>query len=101
MSVRIQSVKLNQLEYNTNRDPKSYRRHPGEDFSLAARLAGQGTAKVRFEVGGKVVCEQAVELPGLFHCQTKFDQCGTYLGKLVVDGGGEQRVRLDVVEHHW
>ena len=97
MKKLVKVVKLNNLQYNANRDPEVYRRCIKEPFRA-------GTAKARFEVDGKTICEKSVSLPGTFDCEVSFDSAGIRLGMLTVDGNGEshaQNLRLDVMDHAW
>lgn len=100
----VKFLKLNGLQYNPNRDPQFYRRLAKQPFQLQASLDGTGTAKARFEVEGKVVCEKSVPLPGKFDCQLSFDTPGTRVGAFTVEFGTEsfqQDIRLDVMDHEW
>ena len=100
----LKMVKLNNLQYNPNRDPQVYRRSVNKDFRLQALLNGSGAAKAKFEVDGKVVGEGSVNLPGTFECKFSYDTAGTRIGTLVIEGNGEsvkQDVRVDVMEHDW
>lgn len=104
MKKLVKLVKLNNLQYNTNRDPEVYRRSVNEPFRLQALLDGSGAAKARFEVDGEAVCEKSIALPGTFDCSVRFPSAGIRLGTLVVEGGGETvtlNLRLDVMEHAW
>lgn len=94
-------VKLNNLEYNPNRDPEFYRRQPGKPFRIQALLQGSGTAKGRVEVEGESTCESTVSLPGTYECTLSFDTPGVRVARLVIESGNEtytQDIRLDVVE---
>ncbi len=100
----VKLVKLNNLQYNPNRDPNVYRRPVNKEFRLQALLDGQGSAKASFTVDGKTLCESTVQLPGTFECKFKFPQADTHIGELVIEGHGEtyrQNIRIDVVEHEW
>ncbi len=104
MKKLVKLVKLNNLQYNMNRDPEVYRRAVNEEFRVQALLDGEGTAKARFVVDGETKCEKSVSLPGTFECKLAYDKPGTYVGTLVVEGNGEtftQELRLDVREHAW
>lgn len=100
----VKLIKLNNLQYNPNRDPEVYRRPVNKEFRLQALLNGSGTAKARFEAEGKVLCESTVNLPGSFECKFSFDSAGTRIGTLSIEGAGEnytQDIRIDVTEHAW
>lgn len=104
MQKLVKLVKVNNLQYNANRDPEFYRRTPHQEFRIQALLGDSGTAKSRFEVEGKIVCEKSVSLPGTFECRCSFNTPGTRIGKLTIEANGEtyrQDIRLDVVEHEW
>lgn len=100
----VKLIKLNNLQYNPNRDPEVYRRPVNKEFRLQALLNGSGTAKARFEAEGKVLCESTVNLPGSFECKFSYDSPGTRIGTLTIEGPGEsftQDIRIDVTEHAW
>ncbi len=98
----VKLIKLNNLQYNANRDPAFYRRPVNEEFRLQAMLGGSGEAKARFTVGDEVLCESTIPLPGHFDCKFSYDTAGTRIGVLTIDGGASQfreTVRIDVLEH--
>lgn len=98
----VKLIKLNNLQYNANRDPAFYRRPVNEDFRLQALLNGSGEAKAVFTVEGETLCESTVKLPGTFDCSFRYDTAGTRVGVLTIDGGNEQfreNIRIDVLEH--
>lgn len=100
----VKLVKLNNLQYNPNRDPEVYRRPVNKEFRLQALLDGTGTAKAKFIVDGKALCDSTVTLPGTFECKFKFSEPATHIGELVIEGNGEtyhQNIRIDVEEHAW
>lgn len=100
----VKLVKLNNLQYNVNRDPNVYRRPVNKDFRLQALLDGRGTAKCLFTVNGETKGETTVNLPGTFECTFNYPKAGSYVGKLSIEGNGEtyhQDIRIDVVEHAW
>ena len=100
----IKQVKLNQLEYNPNRDPQVYRRVINKSFDLSVRLAGSGSAKVSLIADGVTLAESDVSLPGNFAASPSFDSAGTRLGTVTVNKDGESyttHVRFDVMEHDW
>ena len=100
----VRLVKLNNLQYNANRDPDVYRRSVGKSFRIQALLVGTGPAKASFTVNGKVLGEASISLPGRFDCEVAFDTAGTRVGILSIEGNGEtftQELRLDTVEHDW
>lgn len=98
----VKLIKLNNLQYNVNRDPAFYRRSIHESFRLQALLGGNGEARARFEVEGTTLCEDTITLPGNFDCHFSYDTPGTRVGFLTIEGSGQQvreTVRIDVLEH--
>jgi hypothetical protein len=98
----VKLVKLNNLQYNPNRDPQVYRRAAGEPFRIQALLNGGGSARCRItESSGTVLAEQTVALPGTFTQEIAFPDAGTRMVMLTVEAGAEryaQDLRLDVLE---
>ncbi|MCC6610711.1 MAG: hypothetical protein IT515_13685 [Burkholderiales bacterium] len=105
MKKLVKLVKLNNLQYNPNRDPQVYRRVAGEAFRIQAYLDGPGTAQcVVRDAAGKAMVERAVPAPGPFTHELAFDKPGQYLVTLEVSRNGERfalPLRLDVLEHAW
>lgn len=104
MSDIVQRIILNNLQYNTNRDPQVYRRLANETFRIQAALGGSGTASVSFSVDGNEIANESVNLPGKFSCETSFDSAGIRVGTLTVEANGETSshdIRLDVLDHAW
>lgn len=98
----VKLIKLNNLQYNANRDPAFYRRPVNEAFRLQAMLNGTGQAKARFTVGSETLCESTITLPGTFDCSFSYGTAGTRVGVLTIDGPAEQyrsNIRIDVLEH--
>lgn len=98
----VKLIKLNNLQYNANRDPAFYRRPVHEPFRLQALLGGNGQAKARFEVEGTTLCEETIQLPGNFDCRFSYDTPGTRVGILTIEGAGQhirETVRIDVLKH--
>jgi hypothetical protein len=98
----VKLIKLNNLQYNANRDPAFYRRPVNEEFRLQAMLNGSGEAKAMFTVEGETLCESTIDLPGTFDCKFSYDTAGTRIGVLTIDGAAEQfreTVRIDVLKH--
>ena len=103
MSDAIRMIRLNNLQYNPNRDPQVYRRLPNQPFRLEVDIVGEGTAKVSFEADGQKE-QQTVNLLGRFECQMSFDTPASRVGVLIVDINGdlsERYIRLDVMDHAW
>lgn len=104
MANPIKQIKMNQLEYNSNRDPQVYRRVINKPFNLKVNLAGSGNAKVTLSVAGNTLAEGSVTLPGVFEANPSFDTAGTRVGTIQISVGGENyqsHVRFDVMEHAW
>lgn len=104
MSKLVKLIKLNNLQYNPNRDPEVYRRVPNKPFRIQAVLTGTGKARAKVEVEGATSCNQSVDLPGTFTCDLVFSTPGVRVATLVVEGMGEsyvQHLRLDVMAHEW
>lgn len=100
----IKRIRLNNVQYNPNRDPQFYRRTVGEEFRLQVFLDGGGRAQARLEAEGATLCEAEVALPGAFDCRFRFDRPGTRVGTVTVVRDGDtvrQDIRLDVEAHAW
>lgn len=104
MGKTVKLIRLNNLEYNANRDPAVYRRVPKKPFRIQALLGGQGSAKGRVEVEGARQCVKDVALPGTYTCEVSFDTPGVRVATLVIEAAGQeyrQDLLLDVMEHAW
>lgn len=105
MKKLVKLVKLNNLQYNANRDPQVYRRLANENFRIQALLDGSGSATCKLtDTTGKVLVEKNVPLPGTFTHEISFPTPGIRVVTLSVEGGGEkfaQDLRLDVLDHAW
>ena len=104
MNKLVRLIRLNNLQYNANRDPQVYRSVPHRPFRIQAVLGGTGTARAKVEVDGTIPCNQSIELPGTFACDVSFDTPGVRVATLFVETAGEsfaQDIRLDVMEHEW
>ncbi|HSO08093.1 MAG TPA: hypothetical protein VLW45_12700 [Pelomicrobium sp.] len=101
----LKMLKINNLQYNANRDPEVYRRAVNKPFRIQAVLAGSGTARCQLvDAAGKVVADKSLQLPGTFTHELSYGAPGVHVLRLKVEGGGqvaEQDLRLDVVEHDW
>lgn len=101
----VKLIRLNNLQYNPNRDPAVYRRAVNESFRVQALLDGTGEARCGlYDAQGKAIVEKSVALPGTFTHEVAFDTPGTRIVTLTVDGNGRkfsQDLRLDVLEHAW
>jgi len=105
MKKLVKLIKMNNLQYNANRDPQVYRRCANENFRIQALLDGAGQAKCKItDVAGKVLAEKNVALPGTFTHEISFPTPGIRVVTLSVEGSGEkfsQDLRLDVMDHAW
>ncbi len=105
MKKLVKLIKMNNLQYNANRDPEVYRRCANENFRIQVLLDGAGTANCKIaDVTGKVIAEKTVGLPGTFTHEISFPTPGIRVVTLSVESSGEkfsQDLRLDVMEHAW
>lgn len=105
MTAVVRLTRLNNLQYNPNRDPQAWRRCPGEAFRIQALLAGHGEVRCRLrDAGGALLAERTVTAPGTFTHEVAWDTPGSRLLALELDGPGlayRQDLRLDVTEHAW
>lgn len=101
----IKMIKINNLQYNVNRDPQAYRRSVNEVFRIQALLSGAGTARCALrDAKNQVIAEKAISLPGSFTHELAFATAGARIITLSVEGAGQkfsQDLRLDVMEHAW
>lgn len=101
----VRYVKLNNLQYNANRDPQVYRRVAGEPFRIQAFLAGKGSAQCTLrEASGAAIEAREVAPPGPFDVEVAYKEPGQHVVTLEVTRGSErftQDLRLDVLEHAW
>ncbi len=98
----IKMVKLNNLQYNTNRDPQVYRRVAGHPFRIQAMLEGSGSARVTVTCEGKTLKEASISLPGVFSYEISFRDAGVRIATLTAEGGGQTESRdilLDTEAH--
>lgn len=101
----VKMVKLNNLQYNPNRDPEVYRRCVNEPFRIQALLDGKGTARCTLtDVTGTVITEKNIAMPGTFGHEITYPAPGVHVVGLRVEGDGgsfTQDLRLDVLDHAW
>ena len=102
MTRLVKTIKLNNLQYNPNRDPRVYSRSAGETFRIQASLDGEGTARVQLVDGaGHRLSEASVSLPGMFSQELRYPTPGSRTVTLIVESGGERVVhelKLEVVD---
>jgi hypothetical protein len=105
MHTIVRLLKLNNVQYNANRDPQAYRRCVGELFRIEALLPGSGDAVCRIEsADGATLAEETLRRPASFSHELSFDTPGTRIVHLRVEaeeGRYEQDLRLDVLERAW
>ncbi|MDH5256874.1 MAG: hypothetical protein OEX07_02670 [Gammaproteobacteria bacterium] len=104
MTNPIKTIKLNNLQYNSNRDPQVFRRVVNKPFRLQVILGGTGNANVTLTTGDNTLSQQTVNLPGTFDCDVKFDTAASHLGTVSVEVNGEtfkDYVRFDVTDGPW
>ncbi len=105
MKKLVKLVKLNNLQYNANRDPAVYRRCANETFRIQALIDSDNTVECTLtDAAGKVLGKQAVSGPGQCTHEVSFPTPGIRLVTLNVSGQGQtfsQDLRLDVMEHAW
>lgn len=98
----IKMIKINGLQYNSNRDPQVYRRSVNEPFRIQALLAGDGTARCTLrDAAHQIIAEKAIALPGTFTHELAFATPGVRIVTLAAEGAGQkfsQDLRLDVME---
>ena len=104
MAKLVKMIKLNNLQYNPNRDPQVYRRCVGEPFRIQASIDGEGTARVTLAntADGTRLAEGRVMLPASYTQELRFPSPGTRMVTLSIEGEGQkftQDLRLDVMEH--
>lgn len=101
----LKMIKINNVQYNANRDPQVYRRVVNEPFRIQAVLDGSGTARCQLiDASGKVVADKSLPLPGTFTHELSYSAPGVHVMRLKAEAGGqsaETDIRLDVLEHHW
>jgi hypothetical protein len=101
----VQRIKLNNLQFNVNRDPQIYRRCVHQPFRIQAVLAGAGDARCALnDANGRPLAARTVALPGTFTHEIAFDTPGTRIVTLVIENAGTRvshDLRLDVMEHAW
>ena len=105
MQTIVRLLKLNNLQYNANRDPQAYRRCVREPFRLDAFIPGRGDARCRIEsADGTCLAEETLHGPVTFSHELSFDTPGTRIIRISVEtdeGRYQQDLRLDVLEHAW
>ena len=105
MKKLVKLVKVNNLEYNVNRDPAVYRRCANENFRIQALIDGSGPVKCKLtDTTGKVINEQNVNALGTYTHEVSFPTPGVRIVNLSIEANEEKfalDIRLDVMEHAW
>jgi hypothetical protein len=105
MKKLVKLVKLNNLEYNANRDPAVYRRCANENFRIQALIEGTGKVECSLtDSSGKLLNQQSVDAPGTYTHEIGFATPGVRIVTLTIKGQGQtitQDLLLDVMEHAW
>ncbi|MDH3326020.1 MAG: hypothetical protein OEM38_04800 [Gammaproteobacteria bacterium] len=104
MTSPIKIIKLNNVQYNSNRDPQVFRRVVNKPFRLQVFLGGTGNANVSLTTGDNTLSQQTVTLPGTFDCNVEFATAASHLGTVNVEVNGEtykDYVRFDVTDTPW
>ena len=105
MKTLVKQVRLNNLQYNANRDPQVYRRGVNERFRIQAMIDGSGKARVTLtDVEGKTIVAADVTAPSTFSHEIAYSTPGTRIVTLAVERGAErfrEDLRLDVLDHAW
>lgn len=105
MKKLVKLVKLNNLEYNANRDPAVYRRLANEGFRIQALINGDGPVKcVLTDANNKTINEQTVNAPATYTHEVSFATPGVRIVTLNITGNNgkfTQDILLDVMEHAW
>lgn len=105
----IKMIKINNMQFNPNRDPQVHRRTVRENFRIQVVLAAPdgngGEARCILRDGkNRVLVEKTVAAPGTFTHELSFATPGARLITLSVESNGQQcsrNLRLDVLEHAW
>lgn len=105
MKKLVKLVKLNNLQFNPNRDPEVYRRCTNDAFRIQALLDGVGQAQCKIvDETNNVLVDKVVSLPGTFTHELSFPTPGVRIVTLEITDNSEtykQDLRLDVMDHAW
>ncbi len=101
----INSIKINNLQYNTLRDPQVYRRVAGENFRIQVILAGSGPVRVMLtDAQGVNLAQGEIQAPGTFSHELSFAKPGVRIVTITAqhaDRSESQNMRLDVMARAW
>lgn len=101
----IKFIKINNLQYNTRRDPQVYRRVAGTPFRIQVVVEGTGPVRVTLaDEKGAPLAEGDVQAPGTFSHELAFAKPGVRIATITVqqaDRSEAQDIRLDVMAHAW
>jgi hypothetical protein len=98
-------IKINNLQYNTGRDPQVYRRVAGQPFRIQVIVAGTGSAHITLadEKGASLV-QGDVPAPGTFSHELTFAKPGVRIVTIIAelaDRSESRDLRLDVMAQAW
>ena len=101
----IKMIKINNLQYNTLRDPQVYRRVAGDPFRLQVVVAGRGPVQVTLtDEKGANLAQSDVQAPGTFSHELTFSKPGVRIVTVTAqhaDHSESRNMRLDVMAHAW
>ena len=88
MKKLVKLVKLNNLEYNANRDPAVYRRCANENFRIQALIDSTGKVECSLtDSSGKLLNQQSIDAPGTYTHEIGFATPGV---RIVTDHQGSK-----------
>ncbi len=101
----IKFIIINNLQYNTLRDPQVYRRVAGQPFRIQVGVGGGSRVQVTLaDERGAMLAEGEVAAPGTFSHELTFAQPGVRIVTVTAQhpGRNESRdLRLDVMAQAW
>ncbi|RPJ47808.1 MAG: hypothetical protein EHM16_04700 [Betaproteobacteria bacterium] len=101
----IKFIKINNLQYNTLRDPQVYRRVAGEALRIQVGVGGRGAVRVTLaDEKGTNLVQGDVQAPGTFSHELTFARPGVRIvtiGAQHADRSESRDMRLDIMAHAW
>jgi len=101
----IKIIKINNLQYNPQRDPQAYRRTAGEPFRLQAMIVSREIVRVTLsDEQGKTVAQHDLRGSGTFSHELTFAEPGVRIVTLAAKEPGRSEshdLRLDVMAETW
>lgn len=101
----IKFIIINNLQYNTRRDPQAYRRVAGQPFRIQVGVGGSSRVHVMLtDERGAMLAGGEVAAPGTFSHELTFAQPGVRIVTVTAQhpGRDESRdLRLDVMAQAW